>query len=388
MLSRRIADKLRAYPTPFYLYDLDLLRRTLDEVKKASLKHGYTVHYAVKANFEDRIVQQIAQAGFGADCVSGNEVRHAIEMGVAPSKIVYAGVGKSDSELVYSLEQGIYAFNCESRQELEVIDALAAGMGKVARVALRINPDVDPMTHHYIATGHGDSKFGIAYSEIGEVMDELPRLKNIKVSGLHFHIGSQIRQNKAFRELCGKVNKLYEWFTSRGLELEHINVGGGLGIDYKHPEQEPMPDFEGYFEVFAKNLQLPPHIEVHFELGRSLVAQCGELVSTVLFNKKTIDGKNVAIIDGSMTELIRPALYGAKHAMENLTNAAGTVQTYTVAGTVCESSDTFLKDVELPELRRGDLVTIKSAGAYGSAMASRYNMHELPRSVFSDEIKG
>ncbi len=386
MLSHSIAEKLSRYPTPFYLYDMELLGRTLEAVRSQSARYGYKVHYALKANFEEPILERIREAGLGVDCVSGNEVRKAIETGFEPSGIVYAGVGKSDREIEYSIEHKIFAFNCESRQELEVIDSIAGRMGRVADVALRINPDVDPMTHRHISTGHADSKFGIAYTEIEELIGELPRLKNIRVTGLHFHIGSQIRELKVFEYLCLRVNTLYDWFTARGLHLAHVNVGGGLGIEYERPESEPVPDFERYFAIFDRFLKLPPEVEVHFELGRSIVGQCGELIARVLYNKVTSGGKNVAIIDASMTELIRPALYQAHHAIENLSARGDATAVYTVAGTVCESSDTFAADVHLPGLVRGDLVSIKTAGAYGSAMASRYNLHDLPASVYSDRI--
>ncbi len=385
MLSRKIADRLAVYPTPFYLYDIDLLRETLRRAVGESSRYGYKIHYALKANFDPRILREALQAGLGVDCVSGNEVRYAIEAGCPASGVVYAGVGKSDKEIMYSLEQGIFAFNCESRHELEIINELAAGLGKVARVALRINPDVDPMTHRYISTGQADSKFGISYKEIEEVAARLPELKNIEIVGLHFHIGSQIRELRVFEYLCLRVNTLWQWFTDHGFRLKHVNLGGGLGINYDQPESEPVPDFATYFSIFNEYLKIDSSVEVHFELGRSLVGQCGELISRVLYNKVTAGGKNVAIVDASMTELIRPALYHAHHAIENLTPGAGETL-YTIAGTVCESSDIFARDVRMPELRRGDLVSIKSAGAYGSAMASRYNLHDLPEAVYSDSL--
>lgn len=385
MLSAHIKDKLGAYPTPFYLYDMELLRTTLEMAREESARYGYKIHYALKANFERRIFETVREFGMGVDCVSGNEVRYSVESGFPASSIVYAGVGKCDEEIRYGIEQGIFAFNCESRHELEVINSIAAEMGKVADVALRINPDVDPKTHKNISTGHGDSKFGISYKEIDEVAAMLPELKNVNITGLHFHIGSQITTWEPFVNLCKRVNMLYEWFTERGFILTHINVGGGLGVNYTDPESQPVPDFKTYFGIFAENLDIDPAVEIHFELGRSLVGQCGELISKVLYNKTTIGGNNVAIVDASMTDLIRPALYDARHAIVNLTGS-GKEEVYTIGGTVCESSDIFARDITLPELRRGDLITFKTAGAYGSAMASRYNMHDLPGSVYSDEM--
>ena len=385
MLSRKITDQLAAHETPFYLYDMELLRATLQKVREESDRYGYKIHYALKANFDPHILACIHEYGLGIDCVSGNEVRRAIEAGFSPKKIVFAGVGKTDKEISYSLEQGIFAFNCESRQELEVINALAASMGKVADVALRINPDVDPMTHRYISTGQADSKFGISYKEIDELTAELSNMKNIRIVGLHFHVGSQIRELRVFEYLCLRVNTLYQWFSERGFQFSHINLGGGLGVNYEQPESEPIADFERYFAIFHQYLQIAPEIEIHFELGRSIVAQCGELISRVLYNKTTAGGKHIAILDASMTQLIRPALYRAHHAIENLSEKRHP-KIYTIVGTVCESSDTFAEGIELPELHRGDLVSIKTTGAYGAAMASRYNMHDLPEALYSDQL--
>lgn len=382
MLSSRITADLSAIPTPFYLYDMDLLERTLACAAAAAARYGYRIHYALKANFEPRIMECVRRFGLGVDCVSGNEVRAAVEAGFPPDSIVYAGVGKSDAEIKYSLGRGIFAFNCESRQEVQVIDSLAAAMGRTADIALRINPDVDPQSHRYISTGQADSKFGISYREIGALTAELGHLKNVRVTGLHFHIGSQICDMTVFEKLCRRVNVLYEWFVRHGYRFSHINLGGGLGVDYADPDSCPIPDFGAYFDTFDRNLRLGPECAVHFELGRSLVAQCGELISRVMFTKTTAGGRNVAIVDASMTDLVRPALYQARHSAVNLTGAGRPEQSYILAGTVCETSDVFRDDVTLPELRRGDLVSIMSTGAYGSVMASRYNMHDLAPAVF------
>ena len=385
MISNKIRDKIGEYETPFYLYDIELLNKTLDTVKKEADKYKYNIHYAIKANFEDRILKEVLKYGFGADCVSGNEVKSAIEVGFPANSIVFAGVGKSDKEINYALQQGIFAFNCESSHELEIINELAQKIGVVANVALRINPDVDPKTHKHISTGHADSKFGIAYKEIEDVASRLDALANVNITGLHFHIGSQILDLSVFENLCARVNTLVKWFSDAGYNLNHVNLGGGLGINYSDPESDTIPNFVEYFSIFNKNLEIPSHMEVHFELGRSIVGQCGELISKVLYNKVTGGGKNFVIIDASMTELLRPALYSAHHAIENLSGGVST-KVYTIAGTVCESSDIFERDIELPTLNRGDLISLKSAGAYGSAMASRYNLHDIPLSVYSDEI--
>lgn len=385
MLSREIKERLRGIETPFYLYDMVLLRKTIEEALCQADRYGYLIHYAMKANNDRRIMELISSYGIGADCVSGNEVRRAVETGFHPSSIVYAGVGKKDSEIIYAMQQGIFSFNCESRNELAVINDLAGGMGLVADVALRINPDIDAHTHHHITTGLAENKFGISSGEVREVIASLGDLRNVNIMGIHFHIGSQITDLGVFAELCRSVNSSYRWFTEEGFNLTHVNVGGGFGINYADPDMDPVPDFGSYFSVFAETLDLPASVKVHFELGRSLVAQCGELVSTVLYTKVNGGGRKIALIDASMTELVRPALYSSVHAIENL-DASGDVQEYTIGGTACESSDIFASSILLPELRRGDLLTIKSTGAYGASMASRYNLHDIPQAVFSEDI--
>ena len=365
--------------TPFYYYDMGLLEQTLAAARQPADTLGFHVHYALKANFNDRLLGRIRDMGFGADCVSGNEVRKAIEMGFDPGKIVFAGVGKSDKEITYALNNDIFAFNVESIQELEVIDALATALGKNARVALRINPNVDAHTHQYITTGLDENKFGIAHWELTGAIETLRRCQRIELVGIHFHIGSQITDLNVFKSLCVKVNELNNWFDERGFRLKVLNVGGGLGVDYYEPDTQAIPDFQGYFSVFNEFLERKPGQEVHFELGRALVSQCGSLVSRVLYVKNGIK-KNFLIIDAGMTELLRPALYQAYHRIANLTADADgrtddTVH-YDVVGPICESSDCFGKEVPLPTTRRGDLIAIRTAGAYGEVMASRYNLRE------------
>ena len=365
---------------------MELLNRTLDAIETEVRRDGYKMHYAIKANNDVRILQAVLAHGFGIDCVSGNELSLCRSLGFPAESIVYAGVGKSDGEIRLGVEEGIGAFNCESREELRVIDEIAGSLRRKARVALRINPDVDPNTHRHISTGQADSKFGISYREIEQVAGELAEYENLEFQGLHFHIGSQITDMRVFEFFCRRVNSLVEWFAGKGFPLGYIDMGGGLGVNYDTPDTEPMPDFGAYFDAFRRNLDVGD-AEVHFELGRAMVAQCSELISRVLFNKINSAGDEVVIIDGSMSELIRPALYDAYHEIENLDARAGSARKpYVVAGTVCESSDIFARGRVLPELRRGDLVTIKSAGAYGASMASQYNMHDLPRVVYSDEV--
>jgi diaminopimelate decarboxylase len=382
MINKITTDKFRKIETPFYYYDLDLLRSTLDVVKKESDNSGYKIHYAVKANSNPRILKIISSYGFGADCVSFNEINAAIIAGFKPSDIVFAGVGKTDKDITAALKTGIYCFNCESIPEMEVINQLAAEQNKSALIALRINPYIEAHTHKYITTGIEESKFGINTWELDDIIKKLEDFKNIRLIGIHFHIGSQITRMSVFKSLCARINELQLWFSSHNVNLEIINVGGGLGIDYDNPENNP--DFPGYFSLLNEFIDLYPGQELHIEPGRSIVGQCGSLISRVLFIK---NGSNIlfAIIDAGMTDLIRPALYQAHHKIENLTSAENIFR-YDVVGPVCESSDTFAKFIELPETKRGDILAIRSAGAYGEVMAMRYNLRDLPKSVFSDDL--
>jgi diaminopimelate decarboxylase len=377
-------DKLKGIQTPFYYYDIELLRKTLEVVKAETGKYGYHEHYAVKANANPRILSVIAEYGFGADCVSGGEIRAALDAGIPANKIVFAGVGKADWEINLALDHDIACFNVESLAELRVLNELAAAKGKTATIALRINPNVDAHTHAKITTGLQENKFGINIGLIPGVLAELPALKNIHCTGVHFHIGSQITDMSVFRDLSIRFNELQDSLEASGLKFESLNFGGGLGIDYYHPNHIPIPDFENYFSVFHKLVHQRPGQQVHFELGRAMVGQCGTLISKVLYVKEG-EVKKFAILDAGFTELIRPAMYDAYHRAENITGD-GAVEVYDVVGPICESSDVFGKDVELNEVRRNDLVVFRSAGAYGEVMASQYNCRNLPKAYFSDRI--
>ena len=378
-------EKLSKLDTPFYYYDTALLQETLDTINREAGKYeGYHVHYAVKANANNRILKQIEANGLGCDCVSGGEVQAALDAGFAPGKIVYAGVGKSDREINLGLDADIFCFNVESIAELEVIEELAAAKNKVARIALRINPDVDANTHHYITTGLNENKFGISLELLDQVVERVKALNHIELIGLHFHIGSQLLDLTPYEALCSRINELQDQFEAKGIKLTVINVGGGLGIDYVNPDENPIPNFARYFAIFNDNLKLRPGQEVHFELGRSVVCQCGSLITKVLYVKEGVNKKFV-IVDAGMSDLIRPALYGAHHVIQNLTSDAP-VEVYDVVGPICESSDCFGKAEELPQTKRGDLYALRSAGAYGEIMACQYNCRMLPKAVYSDEI--
>lgn len=377
-------EKFKALETPFYYYDMALLQQTLDVVKTEAGRSGYHVHYAIKANANPRILQLIAANGLGADCVSGGEIKAALAAGFPAKKIVYAGVGKSDWEINLGLDNDIFCFNVESAAELEVIQELAAAKGKVAPIALRINPEVDAHTHAKITTGMKENKFGINLSQIGGVFERIKQMDHVKLIGLHCHIGSQITDMSAFRNLAIRMNEIQEELAAHGLEVDNLNFGGGLGIDYYHPNHLSIPAFDNYFAVFKQLLELRPGQQVHFEPGRSIVAQCGTLIARVLYVKEG-EYKKFAILDAGFTELIRPAMYDAYHRIENISSDEPT-ELYDVVGPICESSDVFGKEVELNRAHRGDFFALRSAGAYGEIMASQYNCRQLPKAYYSDTL--
>lgn len=378
-------EKFKTLDTPFYYYDTDLLRTTLRTIlEEAGRYERYHVHYAVKANANPRLLSIIREYGLGADCVSGGEIRAALKVGFPADKIVFAGVGKADWEIRLGLEAGICCFNVESLPELENIDALAGESGKVASVALRINPNVDAHTHHYITTGLSENKFGISTEHLEMILDRMASLAHVRLVGLHFHIGSQILDMDSFKMLCNRINEIQELLYKRMTIVDIINVGGGLGVDYEQPDRQPVPDFAAYFAVFHKHLKLRPKQHLFFELGRAVVCQCGSLITKTLYVKEGVNKKFV-IVDAGFTDLIRPALYQAYHRIENISSALPP-QEYDVVGPICESSDCFGKVVSLNETSRGDIIAIRSAGAYGEIMASQYNCRRLPGACYSDEM--
>lgn len=378
-------DKFRTMQTPFYYYDTKVLRETLNCIKSEVAKYErFDVHYAMKANVNPKVLRVICESGLGADCVSGGEIRAAIKAGIPANKVVFAGVGKADWEIELGLEYGIFCFNVESIPELEVINELAANHGKIANVVFRINPNVGAHTHANITTGLAENKFGISMNDMEDIIDVAQTMKNVKFVGLHFHIGSQILDLSDFTALCNRVNELQDRLEARHIMVEHINVGGGLGIDYQHPNRQSIPNFKEYFRTYDEHLKLRSYQTLHFELGRSVVGQCGSLISKVLYVKQGASKKFV-ILDAGMTDLIRPALYQAYHKMENITSEEA-METYDVVGPICESSDVFGKAIDLNKVKRGDMIAIRSAGAYGEIMASHYNCRELPKGYTSDEI--
>ncbi len=372
--------------TPFYYYDIDLLRDTLNTINKETEKYGnFFVHYAVKANANQKVLKVINESGLGIDCVSGGEIEAVLQAGFPADKIVFAGVGKSDWEIELGLDAGIFCFNVESIPELEVINDIAGKKGKKATVCFRINPNVGAHTHANITTGLAENKFGIAMEDMEKLILLAKSLENIEFKGLHFHIGSQILEMDDFVALSNRINEIQDKLENAGINIEIINVGGGLGIDYNDPNGNPNPNFKAYFETYHNNLKLREGQTVHFELGRAVVGQCGSLITKVLYVKEG-SFKKFAIVDAGMTDLIRPALYQAHHEIENITSE-GEEDTYDVVGPICESSDVFDKGIQLNKTQRGDLLALRSAGAYGEIMASSYNCRKLPVGYTSDELK-
>ncbi len=404
MFNEATINRFQQLETPFYYYDLGILSKTLEACRAASSKYGFHVHYAMKANFNPKVLDMIQSFGFGADCVSGNEVKAALEHGFGKENIVFAGVGKSDKEINFALDADIFCFNAESVQELYIINDLAKAKNKKANIAIRINPNVDAHTHHFITTGLDENKFGINTWQLAEVIDALRNCNNLQFLGIHFHIGSQITDMEVYKNLCTRINEIQDWFNDHGFEVKVLNTGGGLGVDYHNPDNNSICDFESYFKVFKDFLNVKPGQEVHFELGRALVAQSAALISRVLYVKNG-QKKNFLVLDAGMTELIRPMLYQAYHQIENLTRKSevGSQKSevgdqvvtsdlglkaldlkYDVVGPICESTDCFRKDVELPQSYRGDLIAIRTAGAYGEVMASGYNLRDRVGSVYSE----
>jgi diaminopimelate decarboxylase len=398
MFDEANISKFKELETPFYYYDLSVLRNTLEACRTASSRYGFHVHYAMKANFNTKVLDTIQAYGFGADCVSGNEVKAALEHGFGKEKIVFAGVGKSDKEINLALDADIFCFNAESVQELFIINDLAQAKNKKANIAIRINPNVDAHTHHFITTGLEENKFGVNSWQLPDVADALRKCPNLQFLGIHFHIGSQITDMEVYKNLCTRINEMQDWFTDHGFEVKVLNTGGGLGVDYHNPDTNSISDFESYFKVFSQFLNVRPGQEVHFELGRALVAQCSALISRVLYVKNGLK-KNFLILDAGMTELIRPMLYQAYHSIERLevgdqrleigeeaktANSPLPTAHYDIVGPICESTDCFQKDVELPVSYRGDLIAIRTTGAYGEVMASGYNLRDRVGSVYSE----
>ncbi len=353
--------------TPCYIYSHRSLVEGIRAYTQPLSGMGGIACFAVKANSNLAVLRTLFLEGAGADIVSGGELFRAIRAGVDPSKVVYAGVGKTQEEMAYALRCGILMFNVESLQELEVLNEVAGSLGKRAPVAIRVNPDVDPQTHPYIATGLRESKFGIDVAEALEAYRFAASLKNIEVVGIHCHIGSQIVKLDPFVDAASKVFSLIDRLKEEGIPIRYMDIGGGIGIRYRD-EDPPSP---ALLVDALKEDVLKRDLVLVMEPGRSVVGNAGVFLTRVLYVKKKAD-KTFYIVDGAMNDLARPALYNAYHEAVPVRSASGRVVA-DVVGPICETGDFLARSRELPELSRGDFIAFMSAGAYGFTMASNYN---------------
>ena len=385
MFSTKLISYFGTQQTPFYFYNMELLKATLENAIQSATKYNYTLHYAIKANANPRLLSVIKDTGMGADCVSGNEIKRALETGFSADKIVFAGVGKTDQEIIYGIKNNIFCFNCESTQELDVIEEIAKSMNKKVRIALRLNPNIDAKTHPNITTGLSINKFGIPYNELDYILNNIDRYQNLLIEGVHVHVGSQITDLSVFKNLCLFINQVQDMLEDRNISTQYINLGGGIGIDYQNPENQ-IPEFDSYLKVINENITIKKNQTIHLEPGRSIVGQSGILVTKVLYVKANSENHRTIIVDSGFTELLRPALYHANHKIVNLSSSSKNLK-YDVAGPLCETSDYFAHEIELPETKRGDLIAICSTGAYGEVMTSRYNLRTEVNKLYSDAMR-
>jgi diaminopimelate decarboxylase len=364
------------FGTPLYVYSHYTLARHVNAYQEAFGREEHILCYAVKANTSGGILRTLAQAGVGADVISGGELFRALRAGIPPGRIVYAGVGKTVEEIEYALASGILMFNVESGQELDQIGLAATRMGLRAPVALRVNPAVDPGTHAYVATGLKKSKFGIAHEQVLEHYRLARSIPSVDIVGIHMHIGSQITEVGPFRDAMEKVAGLVEELRRDGIPLRYLDIGGGLGITY-HEETPPQPDqlAESLREILGRL-----GLTVITEPGRSIVGNAGLLLTRVLYTKTT-PVNHFIIVDAGMNDLMRPSLYGSYHEIRPVRQADRPLVTADVVGPICESGDFLAKGRVLPSVERGDLLAVMSAGAYGLSMSSQYNSRGRPAEV-------
>ncbi|HID95368.1 MAG TPA: diaminopimelate decarboxylase [Candidatus Latescibacteria bacterium] len=363
-----ITDIAGAVGTPFYLYSKRTLLRHCDIIHRALGEVEHLTCYSVKANSNLAVLALLAAQGIGADVVSGGELFRALKAGFAPEKIVYSGVGKTEAEIEYGLGQNILTFNVESIPELELINDIAGTMGKLAPVALRVNPDIDPKTHPYIATGLRENKFGIPHAQALEGFRLAAGMRNLRVIGVDAHIGSQITELDPFVESAKKLCELVETLKDDGISIEQIDIGGGLGIRYADEIPPEPSEWAGAIVPVLKGMGC----RIIFEPGRSLVGNAGILVTKVLYIKRSGD-KVFVVVDAGMNDLIRPALYGSQHEIRPVIRIDSEETVVDIVGPVCESADFFAKDRTIPLPGPGDLLAIMGAGAYGFTMSSNYN---------------
>lgn len=383
MFSSEIVKRFKNLSTPFYYYDISILENNLKLLSNC-IEDFNKVHFSVKSNTNPKLLNLIKSYGLGIDAVSSNEIKHCLELGFDSKDVVFAGVGKSDQEIEYAIKNNISYFNAESIQEIEVINAISNKLSRRTNVSIRINPNIKTDTHKKIQTGSSDDKFGIDLNDLYYI-PKLNNLENIRITGIHFHIGSQLINLKPFNELCETSNDVLNYLKENGLKIKNINVGGGLGINYENPEKNFLSNFKDFISLFNKKIKKEKGQFIDFELGRSIVGQCGFLISKILYSKKSYD-RNFLILDSGMNNLIRPALYNSRHKISNITSKHKSFLNYDVVGPICESSDTFAKDYKLIKSNRGDLIVIHSCGAYGESMSSNYNLRDNINSYYSDTI--
>jgi diaminopimelate decarboxylase len=374
-----LVDLAARFGTPLYVYSRATLTRHFEVFDRAFEGNDHLICFAVKANPSMALLSLLGQMGAGADIVSGGELFRALEAGIPAERIVYSGVGKTKAEMEQALEAGILMFNIESLQELEALSRVAAARGARARIALRVNPDVDPRTHPYVATGLKESKFGIDISNAVEAYERAANLAGVEVIGVDCHIGSQLTELEPFTAAVDRLLELVSALTDRGFTIRYLDLGGGLGITYD-AEEPPLPAEYGAAIRQALGDGSPTLI---LEPGRNIAGNAGVLLTRVLYTKQT-DDKRFAIVDAGMNDLVRPSLYDAHHALAPVVDDGRDEVKIDVVGPICESGDFLARDRDLSELRPGELLAAMSAGAYGSSMASTYNSRPLAAEVLVD----
>lgn len=376
-----LADIAAAEGTPLYVYSAAALRARYRAIDEAFGGYPHAVHYALKANSTLAIARVLRELGAAADANSIWEIEVARKAGFAPASIVFTGVGKTRPELECAVSLGVKAINVESAGELARVEAAAAAAGRVARVAVRINPDIDAKSHPHISTGLKVNKFGVPLDEAAAIFDSLPSRSALALVAIHVHIGSQITAIEPLRRAAGLVARTAADLKQRGLALEYVDLGGGLGVSY---DGGPVPSFAEYAAALVEEVR-PTGLPIVVEPGRAIAAPAGTLVARVIDVKPRTATSEFVVIDAGMTELLRPAMYGAYHAIEPVRTTGRGDRHYEIVGPVCESSDVVGRDRAIAELRVDDLVAIRDAGAYGAAMASNYNRRPLPAEVLVDE---
>jgi len=372
-----LAPVAEKHGTPLYVYSADAITSRYRAIDNAFAGYPHAIHYALKANSTLAIARLLRSLGSRADANSGGEVEVALRAGFAPADIVFTGVGKTRDELEYAIATGVGTINAESAGELDRIAAIAAAQGREARVALRVNPDIDAKTHANISTGLKTNKFGVPLDDAGGIYRERRDRPGLRFVGVHIHIGSQITTAEPLRRAADALVTLATALRADGVALEHVDLGGGLGIAY---EGRPMITAEEYAAAVLPELRRGG-IPVVLEPGRAIVGHSGALVSRVVDTKRYPDGRQFAVLDAGMTELMRPALYGSFHRIVPVTPRPAAESPWDIVGPICESSDVFGRDRQMPPLEVGDLLAILDTGAYGAVMASNYNRRLLPPEV-------